>query len=160
MKIAVWVAILAITFFVVICHEIQQQKKKDEEVHRMLQDAAEVAQSANKAKSTFLFNMSHDIRTPMNAILGYAALAKDHLSEPEKLKEYMDHISVSDERLLSIINNVLELARIENDAARSGGKSDTIRRGFDDCHVMFQTALEEKHLTMTTESISYILTFI
>ena len=151
MKIAVWVAILAITFLVVICHEIQQQKKKDEEVHRMLQDAAEVAQSANKAKSTFLFNMSHDIRTPMNAILGYAALAKDHLSEPEKLKEYMDHISVSDERLLSIINNVLELARIENDAAVLEEKVIQSGEVFDDCHVMFQTALEEKHLTMTTE---------
>ena len=70
-------------------------------------EAAEKAEAANNAKSTFLFNMSHDIRTPMNAILGYADLARNHLHEPEKLGEYMDYIRVSGEQLLSIINNVL-----------------------------------------------------
>lgn len=80
-------------------HELDQQQK--------LAEAAEKAEAANNAKSTFLFNMSHDIRTPMNAILGYADLAHNHLHEPEKLGEYMDYIRVSGEQLLSIINNVL-----------------------------------------------------
>lgn len=80
-------------------HELDQQQK--------LAEAAEKAEAANNAKSTFLFNMSHDIRTPMNAILGYADLARNHLHEPEKLGEYMDYIRVSGEQLLSIINNVL-----------------------------------------------------
>ena len=61
------------------------------------------------AKSTFLFNMSHDLRTPMNAILGYSDLAGKHLDDPERLREYMDNIHVSGENLLSIINNVLEI---------------------------------------------------
>ena len=67
-------------------------------------------EAANKAKSTFLFNMSHDIRTPMNAILGYAELARNHLQEPEKIGEYMDKIHISGEKMLSIINNILQFS--------------------------------------------------
>ncbi len=151
MKIAVWVALLAIILVICIYCEMVQQKKKDRKLHRMLEQSANAADAANKAKSTFLFNMSHDIRTPMNAILGYAELAKEHLDDPEKLKEYMSNISVSGEKLLSIINNVLELARIENNSAVIEEK--VIRAGevFDSCNVMLKTALDEKHQTMTIE---------
>lgn len=69
---------------------------------------------ANKAKSQFLFSMSHDIRTPMNAILGFADLMKKNLDNKEKLKDYLDKISSSSGFLLSLINNVLEMARIES----------------------------------------------
>ena len=134
-----------------IYRELRCQQEKDQKVNSMLENAAKAADAANQTKSTFLFNMSHDIRTPMNAILGYAALAREHLNEPDKLKEYMENISVSGEKLLSIINNVLELARIENDAVSP--QETLIHSGdvFDSCHVMFKAALNEKHQTMTIE---------
>ena len=86
-----------------------------QELNAKLQVAVENAESANRAKSTFLFNMSPDIRTPMNAIIGYADLASRHLDDPAKLEKYMENIQVCGQNLLMLLNNVLDLARIEND---------------------------------------------
>lgn len=85
-----------------------------QELNEKLQVAVEKAESANNAKSTFLFNMSHDIRTPMNAIIGYANLASRHIDDPERLKRYMNNIQACGQNLLSLLNDVLDLARIEN----------------------------------------------
>ena len=85
-----------------------------QELNAKLQIAVENAESANRAKSTFLFNMSHDIRTPMNAIIGYADLASRHLDDPAKLKKYMENIQVCGQNLLMLLNNVLDLARLES----------------------------------------------
>lgn len=74
-----------------------------------------MAEAANKAKSTFLFNMSHDIRTPMNAIVGYTELILNDHTDEEKTMEYLRKIQSSSDFLLSLINNVLEMARIESD---------------------------------------------
>ena len=84
-----------------------------QELNAKLQVAVEKAESANRAKSTFLFNMSHDIRTPMNAIIGYADLASRHLDDPAKLEKYMENIQVCGQNLLMLLNNVLDLARAE-----------------------------------------------
>ncbi|MDY3918897.1 MAG: histidine kinase dimerization/phospho-acceptor domain-containing protein [Candidatus Limivivens sp.] len=73
----------------------------------------EIANAANAAKSAFLFNMSHDIRTPMNAIIGFRDLLEKHQEEPEKRADYLRKIEDASNVLLSIINNVLEMARIE-----------------------------------------------
>lgn len=81
-----------------------------------LEKAWEEANVANKAKSSFLFGMSHDIRTPMNAILGYAGLMEKELENPEKLQDYLKKITISGDYLLSLINNVLEVARIDSGA--------------------------------------------
>ncbi|MDO4501307.1 MAG: ATP-binding protein [Erysipelotrichaceae bacterium] len=83
------------------------------EVRDQLEEAMEAAKQANKAKTDFLFNMSHDIRTPMNALLGYAHLMKKGLSDP-KMLDYQNKIVQSGDILLSIINNVLDMARIES----------------------------------------------
>ena len=110
---AVGIVAIVMLFFCVciyIRHYPNQQKKQQ----KILEEAAEAAYSANRAKSTFLFNISHDIRTPMNAITGYVELAKHHLNEPDKLSGYMDNISNCGQKLLSLLNNVLDLARIEN----------------------------------------------
>lgn len=93
----------------------KKQKEVEFEKNRILKEAAEAADVANKAKSTFLFNMSHDIRTPMNAVIGYAELSEKHLDEPKILKEYIDKIILCGQRMLGLIDNILELARIEND---------------------------------------------
>ena len=82
-----------------------------------LKQARDDAMAANRAKTTFLFNMSHDIRTPMNAIVGYTALLKKHWNEKEQCLDYLKKIESSSSFLLSLINNVLEMARIESGKA-------------------------------------------
>lgn len=87
---------------------------QDKEREIELANAKITAEDASRAKSAFLLNMSHDIRTPMNAILGYAELIKKNLDDREKCDNYLDKISVSGEFLLSLINDVLSIARIES----------------------------------------------
>ena len=88
-------------------------QKKDAKARIELEKAKEQADIANQAKTTFLFNMSHDIRTPMNAILGFTDLLRKHQQDPEKREDYLNKIESSSNILLSIINNVLEMTRIE-----------------------------------------------
>ena len=126
------------------------------DAQQLLEQTAKAAEAANKAKSTFLFNMSHDIRTPMNAILGYAELARNHLQEPEKIGEYMDKIHISGEKMLSIINNILQFSQIENNQIHIEETSIQTEKSFDSCIVMVQTALEEKQQHFhVTKDISY-----
>ena len=80
----------------------------------LLKNALMAAEHANQAKTMFLNNMSHDIRTPMNAIIGFTSLAASHLDNPQRVKEYLQKISVSSEHLLSLINDVLDMSRIES----------------------------------------------
>ena len=82
--------------------------------HEALQQALEMAQSANRAKTTFLNNMSHDIRTPMNAIIGYTGLAASHIDSKELVTDYLRKIGQSSEHLLSLINDILDMSRIES----------------------------------------------
>ena len=89
-------------------------RKQLEKKQRELEDALQLAQAANRAKTTFLNNMSHDIRTPMNAIIGFTGLAANHVDDPERVKEYLTTISRSSEHLLSLINDVLDMSRIES----------------------------------------------
>ena len=86
-----------------------QKVKKDE-----LENAKNQAENANKAKSIFLFNMSHDIRTPLNAITGYLELISKNTDDKQKINEYLDKAKKSSDNLLALINNILEFARIEN----------------------------------------------
>ena len=85
-----------------------------EEQQKALEEALAMAQSANRAKTTFLNNMSHDIRTPMNAIIGYTGLAASHIDSKEMVTEYLRKIGQSSEHLLSLINGILDMSRIES----------------------------------------------
>ena len=120
-----------------------------QELNAKLQIAAEKAESANRAKSTFLFNMSHDIRTPMNAIIGYADLASRHLDDPAKLEKYMENIQVCGQNLLMLLNNVLDLARIENDKTEIEYSVSDIEKDFRNCIAMFQNQADSKGQTLT-----------
>ena len=93
---------------------IEQQRKQLETKQEELESALEMAQSANRAKTTFLSNMSHDIRTPMNAIIGFTGLAANHIDDPEHVREYLKTIGESSEHLLSLINDILDMSRIES----------------------------------------------
>lgn len=120
-----------------------------QELNAKLQIAAENAESANRAKSTFLFNMSHDIRTPMNAIIGYADLASRHSDDPAKLKKYMENIQVCGQNLLMLLNNVLDLARIENDKTEMEYSVSDIEKDFRNCLAMFRNQAGSKGQTLT-----------
>lgn len=100
---------LGIYLYIIKC-----KNEKEEEMRDALQIALESAQNANAAKSQFLFNMSHDIRTPMNAIIGMTAIAGMHIDEPQKVKDCLNKISVSSRHLLGLINDVLDMSKIEN----------------------------------------------
>lgn len=127
-----------------------------QELNAKLQIAVENAESANHAKSTFLFNMSHDIRTPMNAIIGYADLASRHLDDPAKLEKYMENIQVCGQNLLMLLNNVLDLARIENDKTEIEYSVSDVDKDFRNCIAMFQNQADSKGQTLTvTTQLQY-----
>ena len=127
-----------------------------QELNAKLQIAVENAESANRAKSTFLFNMSHDIRTPMNAIIGYADLASRHSDDPAKLKNYMENIQVCGQNLLMLLNNVLDLARIENDKTEMEYSVSDVDKDFRNCVAMFRNQADSKGQTlMVTAHLQY-----
>lgn len=143
--------LISTIIFLTLIHSLRQ---KDRNVKAMdllntqMEASKRIADKANKAKTNFLFNMSHDIRTPMNAIIGFANLMERDISNPEKLKEFIRKIKLSGEYLLTLINNVLEVARID-----SG--EETIDETFTDlmdknCSVipMLENEMEAKKITL------------
>lgn len=96
------------------CIHIDEYEGRRHEREQELAEAKRQAEAANKAKSTFLFNMSHDIRTPMNAIIGFNQLAFKHINEPDKLREDLSKVEASSRQLLTLINDVLDMSRIES----------------------------------------------
>ena len=104
------------TAFIIMTVYLQfKMRRYREQIHEtQLEKAVHEAKCANEAKTRFLFNMSHDIRTPMNAIIGFADLLEKHIDEKERVRDYIGKIKSSSEFLLSLINYVLETARIES----------------------------------------------
>lgn len=111
----------------------------------------EAAESANRAKSAFLFNMSHDIRTPMNAIMGFSAMAEKHLHEEEKLLDCLKKINMSGEHLLRLINNVLDMARIESGKMKLDIRAHNIVEAVKNEEAIFQADVAKKHIDFHTE---------
>lgn len=98
----------------VVSKEITDQVRKQREQTQALQDALMQAQHANRAKTTFLSNMSHDIRTPMNAIIGFTTIAVSHIDNKEQVKDCLQKVLSSSNHLLSLINDILDMSRIES----------------------------------------------
>ncbi|MCI8633920.1 MAG: response regulator [Lachnospiraceae bacterium] len=96
------------------CRSIDEEMHKEREKQALLEDALVQANRASKAKSTFLSNMSHDIRTPMNAIIGFTTLAITHIEQRNQVEEYLKKIMTSGNHLLSLINDILDMSRIES----------------------------------------------
>ncbi|MBQ3418134.1 MAG: response regulator [Ruminococcus sp.] len=94
--------------------ELEEKNKELAESQKALSDALIAAENANRAKTAFLNNMSHDIRTPMNAIVGFTAMAATHIDNKQQVQDYLSKISVSSRHLLSLINDVLDMSRIES----------------------------------------------
>ena len=159
-SIAVAVVLLTILMLLQKARKAEAAARKaasdTQELNAKLQVAVEKAESANRAKSTFLFNMSHDIRTPMNAIIGYADLASRHLDDPAKLEKYMENIQVCGQNLLMLLNNVLDLARIENDKTEMEYSVSDVEKDFRNCIAMFRNQADSKGQTLTvTTQLQY-----
>ena len=103
-----------ITAVLLANRDVTKEKEKELEQERTLRNALAVAEHANKAKTNFLNSISHDIRTPMNAIMGFTALAGTHIDNKELVIDYLKKINVSSRHLLSLINDVLDMSRIES----------------------------------------------
>lgn len=116
-----------------------------------LSEARRMAESASKAKSAFLFNMSHDIRTPMNAIIGYTNLIEMHLDDKEKLQNYIKKIKYSSDFLLSLINNVLEMSRIESGKLTVDETIWNVEQFNDMLISVFEEEFKQKNLKFTRE---------
>ena len=98
--------------------DVTEEKEREIEQDKNLRNALAAAEHANKAKTAFLNNMSHDIRTPMNAIIGFTALATAHIGNTELVQDYLKKIYTSSQHLLSLINDVLDMSRIESGSVR------------------------------------------
>ena len=123
--------------------------KKERMQEAKLKEAYIVAENANKAKTDFLNNMSHDIRTPMNVILGYNELMKQYLTDPI-LVDYQNKIEQSGKLLLSIINNVLDMARIESGKMVVEERAEQIGLVVEEIESVFESCAQEKNIVFTT----------
>lgn len=140
--VAVSIAVLATAICYLMLHRKQREKLYTEEIRK----SAEKARKANEAKTRFLFNMSHDIRTPMNAIVGFSGLLEKSLHDEKKSLDYIKKIRVSSDILLTIINQVLEMARIESGKITLSSESVNIREMVDAMNIVFESSLTKKSL--------------
>lgn len=140
--VAVSIAVLATAICYLMLHRKQREKLYTEEIRK----SAEKARKANEAKTRFLFNMSHDIRTPMNAIVGFSGLLEKSIHDEKKSLDYIKKIRVSSDILLTIINQVLEMARIESGKITLSSESVNIREMVDAMNIVFESSLTKKSL--------------
>ena len=142
-------AAVAVVMAVAAVLSLRRHRLKEAQQQEIVKEAAAAAEAANKAKSTFLFNISHDIRTPMNAIIGYAELAGKSKESPEKLGSYLEKIQVCGQKMLSLLDNVLELSRIENGKVTIEETANKAGCVLDECLVMVCSEVEKKNQTIT-----------
>lgn len=154
-------AIIVCIIFLRLIHHLRRKERdvreKEEYIKQVnafnieLEELKRRADAANAAKTSFLFNLSHDIRTPMNAILGFTSLMEKELTQPVKLKEYIEKVQISGEYLLTLLDNMLEVARIDN------GKEE-VNEVYTDllnesCSVspLFENEIRKKNLVFTSD---------
>ena len=141
--------------------EMEQQKKEQEkkyqtqleEQNRKLEIALQHEGAANRAKREFLFNMSHDIRTPMNAIIGFTSLAVTHIDNKEQVLDYLKKISTSSQHLLSLINDVLDMSRIESGKVKIDEKAVHLPDLVHDVRSIIQPNVSAKRLSLFIDTI-------
>lgn len=140
-----------ITKVIIAKRDITDIKKQEIKKNKLLQDAIKKANSANRSKDTFLFNMSHDIRTPINAIMGFTHLIKEHIDNKELVINYLGKIEKSSDILCHIIDDVLDLARIENGRVGLDMKKVDLYEISNTIAEMFQDAMCLKHIEFVND---------
>ena len=128
---------------------VLEERRRNEK----LTEALAAAEYANHAKTQFLNNMSHDIRTPMNAIIGFTSLAASHIDNKEKVKEYLRKIGTSSEHLLSLINDVLDMSRIESGKVKIEEKPLHLPDLFHDIRTIIQPTVTSKQLDFLIDTV-------
>ncbi|MCQ2538059.1 MAG: ATP-binding protein, partial [Lachnospiraceae bacterium] len=126
---------------------------EEAEQRKVVENALEQAEKANKAKTSFLNSMSHDIRTPMNAIIGFTALAMNHIGDGEKVKDYLEKIQMSSNHLLSLINDVLDMSRIESGNVKIEETENSISNLVNDLKNIVQVDVNKKQLIFLIDSL-------
>ena len=138
-------------FMIMLLHRTQESENTVVELNKKLQKALEQAKTASVEKSNFLFNMSHDIRTPMNAVIGMTSLIRHDAGNKDKVIEYADKIDISSQHLLGIINDILDMSKIE--AGKTVFKYDdfSILNFIQEINNLFHSQIDEKKQTLTTK---------
>ena len=134
---------------VILCfREVEQEKQREFRERELLENALENARRSEKTKQAFFSNMSHDMRTPLNAIIGMSKLAHEHIDEPEKIGGYLDKIHVSSQTLLDLVNDILDMSRIEQGKITLNYQETNLIECIDDCVAPFviQAEAEGKKL--------------
>lgn len=126
------------------------------EQQEQLSLALAAAQQANRAKTMFLNNMSHDIRTPMNAIIGFTSLAASCIDQPDRVKEYLKKIAISSEHLLSLINDVLDMSRIESGKVKIEEKPLHLPNLMHDLRTIIQPSVVSKQLDFLLDTVDVV----
>ncbi|MDE6660856.1 MAG: response regulator [Anaeroplasmataceae bacterium] len=132
---------------------IDEMIRKEQEQKNVLSEALAQAQYANKAKTTFLNNMSHDIRTPMNAIIGFTSLAVTHIDNKEQIRDYLSKIMTSGNHLLSLINDVLDMSRIESGKVKIEEKETSLPDIMHDLKTIVQADVKSKQLEFYIDTL-------
>ena len=140
-------------FFIQQEHSEQEYRKSLEQKNIALQLAVQRETKANLAKREFLFNMSHDIRTPMNAIIGFTALAQTHIDDRSQVEDYLKKISVSSQHLLSLINDVLDMSRIESGKVTLEAKPVHLPELVHELRDIIQAVVSKKDLSLTLDTV-------
>ncbi len=133
-------------------YDVDEIVRKQIEQEEALQKAVKAAEDANQAKSTFLSSMSHDIRTPMNAIIGFTALAQTHMDDPELMRDYLAKISTSSAHLLNLINDILDMSRIESGNVKLDEKLVHLPELMQNLSTMVQALVSAKSQNLSIDS--------
>lgn len=136
-----------------VAREFTEEKQYELKQEDALRDALLAAKQANRAKTTFLNNMSHDIRTPMNAIIGFTALAQTHIENPALVQDYLNKIHTSSTHLLSLINEILDMSRIESGVVKLEEDVVHIPDVLRDLRIMIQGQVEAKRLMLYIDAL-------
>ncbi len=139
-----------------IVEEHVQKAKREQKRQEALSHALAAAQQANKAKTTFLNNMSHDIRTPMNAIIGFTALAQAHIDNQDLVQNYLGKIGTSGTHLLSLINDILDMSRIESGTVRLEEAEVTIPELMEELRTMIQSLANSRNQSLTIDLVDVV----
>jgi len=138
-------------FFILLQSDTTEARREEMERNELLAEALSEAQLASQSKSTFLSNISHDIRTPMNAIVGYTDFAMKS-NDIVQMREYLEKIDSSSKYMLALLNDVLEMSRIESGKSELDLTRASLPALMDDVHDLFETQMAEKDVTYSVDS--------
>ena len=135
---------------VILCfREVDAEKRQQLQQQRLLETALETAKRSEKAKNAFFNNMSHDMRTPLNAIIGMSELVQKNLDDPQKIAGYMEKINFSSKQLLNLINDILEMSRLEQGKISLDYQQFDLKKCVNDCAAPFHAQADKEQKTFT-----------